>query len=488
MRKSGLFPILSLCLVCEWTGCMVGPSYVEPNIESGKSFGNEKEPEYKPVDVNLSWWKQFNDQKLTHLIEQAVKNNYDLKSAEANLREARAMFLDAGLNILPHINTHGSWTSIERSLSSLNGRSYVPQGLSLYNVGFDTFWEVDFWGRVRRDVQAKEAEIEASEADRQYLTLSVIAEIARNYFELRGHQNQLLVNERNAKNQEATWQYTVARQEAGSGTEFDSARAKAQYDTTVALIPPLESAIRRDIHRISILTGQIPSALLTELMIPAPIPKAPDKISIGNPADLLRRRPDVRAAEHSLASMTARIGVVTADLFPKVTFIGNLSLESSNLSGLGMVGSSSSQSFGPRITWPAFDSYQVYARIKAADARADAALAQYQQTVLNALEETENALVTYDRLRDRQALLKAAANESTRAYEIANIRFTEGIDHFLNLLDTERRLLLDQSEHAQSQTDTAAAMIALYKALGGGWEIFQTPEDQKRPLEDIFTP
>ena len=254
------------------------------------------------------------------------------------------------------------------------------------------------------------------------------------------------------------------------------------------MIPPLENLIRQDIHRISILTGQVPSALLIELERPAPIPKAPDAIKIGNPKDLLRRRPDIRAAERALASATARIGVAIGELFPKVTFIGNMSLESANLSGLGMVNSGSSQSFGPRITWPAFDSYQIYARVKAAEARADTNLARYQQTVLNALEETENALVNYDRLRDRQAMLKSAATESTHAYDISSVRFSEGIDDFLNLLDTERRLLLDQREYAQSQTDTAASLISLYKALGGGWEVYQTPEDKKEPIEEVFTP
>lgn len=487
-RRSWLRSALLYAIPFALAGCMVGPSYEFPEMDPGKTYGNAEEPEYQRVDVNLAWWKQFNDPKLTQLIEQAVKNNYDLKAAEANLREARALFIDSGMNLLPHVTTHGSWTSIERSLAALNYRSYVPQGLSLYNIGFDTFWEVDFWGRIRRDVQAREAEIEASEADRRYLTLSVISELALNYFKLRGHQNQLAVDRKNAKNQEATWQYTVARLQAGSGTEFDSSRAKAQYDTTLALIPPLESLVRQDIHRISILTGQVPSALLTELERPGPIPKAPDLIKIGNPKDLLRRRPDIRAAERALASATARIGVAIGELFPKVTFIGNVSLESANLSGLGMVNSGSSQSFGPRITWPAFDSYQIYARVKAAEARADTNLARYQQTVLNALEETENALVNYDRLRDRQAMLKSAASESTHAYDISSVRFSEGIDDFLNLLDTERRLLLDQREYAQSQTDTAASLISLYKALGGGWEVYQTPEDKKEPIEEVFTP
>jgi outer membrane protein, multidrug efflux system len=478
-----VFLILALSLA----GCPVGPTYELPKMDPGKAYGNQQEPEYQVNPIDTRWWLQFRDPRLTQLIKLAVRNNYDLKAAEANLRVARALFLDAGLNLLPIVRSHGNYTSVLRSYDALNRRDFVPRELNLYNVGFDAFWEVDIWGRIRRDVQSKAAEIEAAEADRRYLTLSIIAELARNYFEMRGHQNQLAVDQRNATNQKATWDLTIVRQEAGIGTEFDTQRAKAQYDTTLAIIPPLDSLIRQDIHRISVLTGQIPSALLKELTVPAPIPEAPPIIQISNPTDLLRRRPDIQVAERSLASATAMIGVAVADLFPRVTFVGSFNLESNSLTGLGAPGSPA-YNFGPRITWPAFELGQVYARIKAAEGRADVSLAEYQQVVLNALEETENALLIYDRLRDRMALLKTASEASTKAYKIANIRFQEGVEDFLNLLDTERRLLLDQREYAQSQTATAAALIGIYKALGGGWEVFQTPEDAPRPIETIFTP
>ncbi|MDD1650173.1 MAG: efflux transporter outer membrane subunit [Methylococcaceae bacterium] len=478
-----VFLILALSLA----GCPVGPTYELPKMDPGKAYGNQQEPEYQVNPIDTRWWLQFRDPRLTQLIKLAVRNNYDLKAAEANLRVARALFLDAGLNLLPIVRSHGNYTSVLRSYDALNRRDFVPRELNLYNVGFDAFWEVDIWGRIRRDVQSKAAEIEAAEADRRYLTLSIIAELARNYFEMRGHQNQLAVDQRNATNQKATWDLTIVRQEAGIGTEFDTQRAKAQYDTTLAIIPPLDSLIRQDIHRISVLTGQIPSALLKELTVPAPIPEAPPIIHISNPTDLLRRRPDIQVAERSLASATAMIGVAVADLFPRVTFVGSFNLESNSLTGLGAPGSPA-YNFGPRITWPAFELGQVYARIKAAEGRADVSLAEYQQVVLNALEETENALLIYDRLRDRMALLKTASEASTKAYKIANIRFQEGVEDFLNLLDTERRLLLDQREYAQSQTATAAALIGIYKALGGGWEVFKTPEDAPRPIETIFTP
>ena len=216
-------------------------------------------------------------------------------------------------------------------------------------------------------------------------------------------------------------------------------------------------------------TSGPPGTLTAKLSKPLPIPKLPTTIAIGNPAELLRRRPDIRIAERTLAAATARIGVATADLFPRVTFVGTLSLEASTLSGLGATGADA-YSAGPRISWAALDLGRVYARIKAADAQAESNLAAYEQTVLNALEETENALVAYNQERKRRAQLASAAKASETAHRLAHLRFTEGITDFLTVLDTELRLLQDQRQLAQSETAVATSLIAVYKALGGGWE------------------
>jgi len=285
---------------------------------------------------------------------------------------------------------------------------------------------------------------------------------------LRGLQNQLAVAQKNADNQAQTLELTQVKLENGRGTELDTSRALAQLESTKATIPRLESAIAQAIHRLSVLTGQMPDALTTSLVQSAPLPKAPNAIQIGNPEQLLRRRPDIRVAERSLAAATARIGVATADLFPRVTFVGSLSLEASTLSGIVAPGSES-YSVGPKISWAAFDLGRVYARIKAADARAEASLAQYEQTVLNALEETENALVNYRQERARRSSLLMAAQASEKASELAHLRYQEGIADFLTVLDSELLLLQDQSQLAQSETATATALTAVYKALGGGW-------------------
>lgn len=451
------------------SACAVGPDYETPKADMPQTFHHGAQPEFSQKDIEVNWWKLFDDKQLTEMVDQTIQHNRDLETARANLREARALYMESGLNLFPIVSSHANYNEQKRSVGSLNNRAFVPRELKLYNIGFDAFWEVDFFGRVRRNVEASSDEVEAQEASLRDLSVSLIAEVARNYFELRGLQNQLAVARKNVENQTQTLEITRTRLENGRGTELDTSRALAQLDSTRAIIPPLESAIFRAIHRLGVLTGQLPDALTKELEQPAPMPKIPELIQIGNPEELLRRRSDIRTAERTLAAATALVGVATADLFPRVTFVGTISLEANTLSGLGAAGSDT-YSVGPRISWAALDLGRVYARIKAADASAEASLAQYEQTVLNALEETENALVNYNRERARRALLTTAAKASERADQLAHLRFQEGVTDFLTVLDTEQRLLQDQDRLAQSETATATALAALYKALGGGWE------------------
>jgi multidrug efflux system outer membrane protein len=462
---AGLLTFIMLLL----SACAVGPDYKQPTADLPESFVNGAQAEFSGQEIDHAWWKLFNDQQLIALIDQTVLHNYDLKAARANLGEARAMYLEAGLNLLPQISSHANYTTIMRSVSSLNNRTVFPRGLSLYNTGFDAYWELDFFGRVRRNVEAVSDEVDGHDASLREIGVSLIAETAMNYFELRGLQTQLEVAEKNAENQAETLAITRVKLENGRGTELDTSRALAQWETTLATIPGLKTAIARDIHRLSVLSGQLPNALTSKLAEHSALPRAPDTIQIGSPAQLLQRRPDIRIAERALAAATARIGVAIGDLFPRVTFVGTLSLEGDSLGSMTTPGGDSS-SMGPKITWAFLDMGRVYARIKAADARAEASLNQYQQTVLNALEETENALVAYNQERMRRASLATAAKASEKANQLAHLRFTAGIADFLTVLDTELRLLQDQSELAQSETATATALIAVYKALGGGWE------------------
>ena len=449
--------------------CAVGPDYKPPATDVIPTFSHAAHQEFSAQGVEVAWWKLFNDKLLTELVAQTLQHNRDLKIADANLREARALYMETGLNLAPAITAHANYTEQKRSTAALNNRAFVPRELKLYNTGFDAFWEIDFFGRVRRNVAAGSNEVEAEEASLRDLSVSLVAEVARNYFELRGLQNQLAVAKKNIQNQSQTLEITRVRLESGRGTELDTSRASAQLDSTRAIIPTLDRSVYRAIHRLGILTGQLPGALTAKLSAPAPLPKSPATIRIGKPAELLRRRPDIRVAERTLAASTERIGVATADLFPRVSFVGTIALEANNVPGLG-AGGSDAYSVGPRISWAALDLGRVYARIKAADAHAEAGLAQYEQAVLNALEETENALVNYNRERTRRDLLISAALASENADKLAHLRFEEGVADFLTVLDTELRLLQDQELLAQSETATATALVAVYKALGGGWE------------------
>jgi multidrug efflux system outer membrane protein len=300
--------------------------------------------------------------------------------------------------------------------------------------------------------------------------VSLLGEVARNYFELRGAQNQLGVARRNAENQKQTLDLTIALLEGGRGTELDTSRARAQLNTTLSTIPSFEARIKRTIHRLSVLTGQLPETLVTDLSKPYPLPDLEEVVELGTPEQFLRRRPDIRVAERNLAASTALIGVATADLFPRVTLFGNIALQADTFSGLFEAGSGSFF-FMPTIFWAAFDIGRVLSRIEASDARSKAALAQYQLTVLAAIEELENALVHYEQELVRLGFLKESADASEKAMRLARLRYQFGVSDFLTVLDTERTLLEAQDQLAQSETLSATSLVAIYKALGGGWEI-----------------
>ena len=456
---------LSLILLA---GCAVGPNYKAPETSTEPSFTRANQPGVSTNAPTVRWWRSFDDDTLNQLVDTAVGTNTDLRIATANLREARALRRLANFDLAPTVTANAGYEN--RRNSALAARPGADRHLEIYDAGFDAIWELDFFGGVRRSTEAARAQAESAEASRRDVLISVIAEVARNYFDLRGTQNQLEVARRNATNQTETLQITQARLEGGRGTQFDVARARAQLNSTLAIIPPLEAQIARDIHRLSVLTGQQPGALLTLLSKPGGLPNAPELVALGDPAELLRRRPDVRVAERDLAASRARIGVATADLFPRVTFIGRVGFQAQTFSGLTQNGGDT-WSFGPRITWAALDIGRVHARIKAAGARADALLANYERTVLGALEETENALVEWGREQARRDYLRESALASEEAAALARQRYEVGAADFLNVLDAERVLLEGQNQLAASQTRAATALVAVYKALGAGWEM-----------------
>ena len=453
--------------------CAVGPDYHRPEVSHQATFVEAEPAVYSNDDTIGPFWGQFNDDLLDSLVIEALAANHDLRIALAHLQQSRALRTQATLNLAPTITTEGGYTRQQYPAVESFGEGTLQQ--SYYNAGFDATWELDLFGRVRRGVEASRAAVERQEATLRDAQVSVTAEVARTYFELRGEQAELSVLLRNAANQQQTVDLTNSLLEAGRGTELDTSRAKAQLDTTLATIPPLRASIERSIHRLSVLTGREPDAL-TALLAPAGnLPELPRMAAVGDPAGLLRRRPDIRVAERQLAASTAQIGVAVGDLFPKVTFNGNFGFAAGDLAALG---TAPTKTFliGPSISWPAFDLGRVRARIVGARAGADADLAAYQQTVLKALEETENTLVTHARARDRLVQLTAAARESDAAAQIARARYEGGLVGFLDVLDAERAQLQAEDQLAQSRTDAATSLIAVYKALGGGWEGAPLPE------------
>ena len=457
------------CVSAFLSGCAVGPNYKPPKNSVAASFANSPTNVAAADETALAtWWKGFNDVRLDGLVERAIAHNHDLRIATANLKEARALRRLTTFDLAPTVQGNAGYQNGLLSKSAaLPGASRGARESELYDASFDATWELDLFGHVRRSVQAANAQFAAAEATRLDVLGSVTAEVARNYLELRGLQNQLAVALKNADVQAETLKITQSRLEGGRGTDFDVSRSRSLMNLTLSTIPPLEVGIQKTIHRIAVLIGQQPSALNAELSTPAPLPTAMPAIALSNPESLLRHRPDIRAAERSLAAATARIGIATGDLFPRVTFIGSVGLQAETFTGLGKNGADT-WNFGPRITWAALDLGRVQARIKAADARAEASLAFYERTVLAALEETEDALVDFGHEQTRQQFLQASAQASQQAANLAHQRYEGGAADFLSVLDAERTLLEAQDRLAASQTGTATAYVAVYKALGGG--------------------
>ena len=459
----GFLPIVLLA------GCAVGPNYKRPQTSVAASFANSLTNVATADEAVLAtWWKGFEDTRLNDLVDRAIAHNHDLRIATANLKEARALRRLTTYDLAPTVQGNAGYQN------SLLSKSAAPPGASrgnrefeLYDASFDATWELDLFGRVRRSVQAANAQFSATEATRLDVLVSVTAEVARNYLELRGLQNRLAVARKNADVQTETLRITQSRLDGGRGTDFDVSRSGSLLNLTLSTIPPLDAAIQKTIHRIAVLIGQQPTALVAELSPPASLPTAMPAIALSNPESLLRHRPDIRAAERSLAAATARIGVATANLFPRVTFIGSVGLQAETFAVLGKNGADT-WNFGPRITWAALDLGRVQARIKAADARAEASLAFYERTVLGALEETEDALVDFGHEQTGQQFLQTSAEASQKAADLAHQRYEGGVSDFLSVLDAERTLLEAQDRLAASQTRTATAYVAVYKALGGG--------------------
>jgi len=449
------------------SACAVGPDYVRPQPAAPAQF-ERADAATETTEPVAEFWQRFEDPVLTRLVQESLVANHDLRGALARVEQAFALARLQGYDRLPTVTAEGGYTESQTSADQAPGVPAQALETEIYDAGAVAFWELDLFGRVRRSIESSRAEAAAAEADLRALQVSIAAEVARSYFELRGHQEQLRIAQDNAANQRETLNLTELRLKAGRGTEFDTARARAQLESTLSRIPALEADIAATIHRLAVLNGRQPGELRAELEASQPLPVLPATVAVGTPAELLRRRPDIQAAERRLAAATARIGVATADLFPRVTINGAYG---SAADSLGDLFSSSTETFafGPSISWAFLDLGRVRSRIAASDAATDAQLAAYEGTVLRALEEAESALVRYRKTRDESGHLKDAAEASTKAAQMARLRFDAGAADFLQVLDAERSLLSAEDQLAESRTRATTALVAVYRSVAGGW-------------------
>ena len=463
-------------------GCTVGPDYKRPDLPTPSAWNEAQQNGIDATRTDLArWWTSFNDPLLDSLVERALSSNLDLRIAEARIREARANRTVVAAGAWPTVNTSGSYTRARSSEngfqgggggggnSSGGGGGSSPEQ-NFYKTGFDASWEIDVFGGVRRGVEAADASIDAAVENRRDVLVSLLGDVAKNYIDVRGFQRQLAVSRANLKTQQETLQLTRVRFQAGLASDLEVAQQEAQVNTTASQIPSLESSLKQAAYSLDLLLGLEPGALAGELSQVAPIPSLPSKVLVGLPSELLRRRPDIRRAERQLAAATAQVGSATADLFPKFSLTGAFGLTSISASDW-LTGGSRFWSIGPTISWPIFDAGKIRANIEVRNAQQEQALGQYEKSVLSAFQDVETALANYANEQARYRSLTEAVAANRRAVTMANELYIRGLNDFLNVLDTQRTLYVTESALTQSQATMASNLVALYKALGGGWEI-----------------
>ena len=462
--------ILPVVLALSLTGCSVGPHYKRPDVTLPQQFtapstdeSSNQTPAANAGDVEF--WHGFQDAQLSALVDQALKANNDLRAALSHYDSSNALLRAAKFDRYPTVTMNAQGGRQQIAESQAFGYSPVSH---FFSAGMNASWELDFWGRVRHNIEAQRNLAAASANDLAALQVTIVGDVASAYVDLRGQQERLRIVRENTDNERETVQLVEARLAAGRGTDFDVARARAQLESTLALIPSLLTSIALDEHRLAVLCGRTPDALVAELDSAKPLPVSPPSIDPGAPADLVRRRPDIAAAEQRLHAATEQIGIATTDLFPRLSFSGMLGGYGSR-SGIPFDSISPTSLVALGIDWSFLDVGRVRARLDATRADSSAQLAQYQQTVLLALEDVENSLVSYARAQDRTIRLEHATQDSQQATQLARVRYTNGATGLLDLLDAQRVQLQAEESLAESRSDGGIAAVSLYRALAGGW-------------------
>ncbi|MGE8633055.1 MAG: efflux transporter outer membrane subunit [Achromobacter piechaudii] len=458
-------------------GCAVGPDYQRPQ-DAPVVLASPEAALFSADALQRDWWKQLQDPQLDQLVALALSRNHDIRIAQSRLAESRAVLDEKELDRLPAVTLDGRY---ERSLSQANAGPTGQRNLAQsYRAGFDATWELDLWGRLRHAAQGAAARSEAQQADLAQTRIVVAAEVARNYFELRGAEQRLAVARANLASQRDSLRVTEAMVQAGRGDEGDLASARAELETVQASVPVQVTARRLAQYRLAVLAGMRPVELAA-LDASQPLAPLTARLPIGDVGALLSRRPDVAAAERNMAAANADVGVATAELYPRIDlggFLGFVALRGAD------IGAASSRAFSVAsgVNWPALHLPTALARKRAAVARADGVVARYEQTVLQAVQELESALTEFGQTQQRLGNLLEAATQSRRAADLAQLRYRAGSAPYLTVLDAQRTLLRAQDAVAVAETDSYTRLVALYKALGGGWE---APGDADAPPASV---
>jgi NodT family efflux transporter outer membrane factor (OMF) lipoprotein len=474
-----LLALVAPAALAALAGCMaVGPDYQTPETEmpagwresdarfaANPAAGETQSGGVAPAGLD-EWWHRLNDPLLDELIARTARQGLDLREALSRIREARALRGVAGADRFPTLDAVGSYRrSGESDNTPLGG--FVPDN-GVFTVGFDATWEIDLWGRVRRQVEAADADLAATYEDARDVAVTVAAETALRYVDLRSFQRRLAIARQNVDLQEQTLAVVRGRFESGMVGARDVAQASTVVESTRARVPALEAGVRIMENRLAVLAGLAPGALADELKEVRPVPVPPLEIVVGMPADLLRRRPDVRRAERVLAAETARIGVAKGDLYPRLALNGTLGLASEDIADL-LKRSSNYFSFGPSLRWNIFDAGRIRELAEAQDARAEQAHLRWERTVLVALEECEDAMTAFVREQVRRASLLEAATQARLAVDLAQTQYTNGLTDFQTVLDSEREVASLEDDLADSDSAVTTHVIRIYKSLGGGW-------------------
>jgi multidrug efflux system outer membrane protein len=472
-RPQALMPLGCVALLA---GCvLVGPNYVAPtasDLHVPSSWQGSAPSTGAGLEI-ANWWQHLGDTLLTRLIAEAMQASPDVQSARAKFRQARAQRRLAFGNLWPTASASASAQHRETSeqsgvVAGPPGNVEVGGSQDLYDVEFDASWEPDIVGGQRRALEAARADEAASMASLHNTRVTLAAEVARNYVEARSLQARIAIVRANLASQSETLALTEWRVQAGLASSLDAEQQRTNVEQTRATIPPLETSLAEAEHRLATLLGLAPGTLHDDLAVPAPIPQVPEPLTIGIPADVLRQRPDVAAAERTLAAATARIGEAEAARYPNLTLSGSVGLEAMTIGALTN-GSSLVASTVGSLAQTVFDAGRISAQVEIQDAVQQQALATYRTTVLSALEDVENALVSLANSQARTTALAAGVESARNAALLARYRYSTGIVDFQTVLDTERTVLTIEDSLNATQADNTVAVIQLYKALGGGW-------------------